>query len=130
MSEKKFMPGPWEVMEWIGYGGPATQLRSEVPGVGSCQVCLISHGDFDKHTDQEVANINLIAAAPDMYEAIKRVVNLVPQEVVECRGDKCRMPWCASCFGWKSAESAIEEVNSDIKKAMSAIAKAEGREEK
>ena len=38
---------------------------------------------------------------------VTELERFIPHQVVECRGDKCREPWCASCYGWEDAEAYI-----------------------
>lgn len=42
---------------------------------------------------------------------ISELKRFVPFDVVECRGDKCRQPWCASCYGWEDAQAYIAALN-------------------
>lgn len=39
---------------------------------------------------------------------IQDLLRYVPQDVVECRGDKCREPWCVSCYGWEEAKEGLD----------------------
>lgn len=55
-------------------------------------------------------------------EAFSAVLRYVPDSVVECRGDKCREPWCASCWGWDDAEKAIAVAYETGKQARATLA--------
>lgn len=69
---------------------------------------------------------HLIAAAPDLLEALRKMVQYVPMDVVYCRGDKCREPWCGSCFLEEDAEEAVRKACAELNEARAAIAKAKG----
>jgi len=56
------------------------------------------------------------ATAPDvarLVEAVKRLLDYVPIDIVRCRGDKCREPWCASCFLEDQAEEGLQRAKDD-----------------
>jgi hypothetical protein len=70
MKQEQFTPGPWEV----SHGA----LR--YPSIGSLtthtNVCGLPSDMTSSKDDVEIkANANLIAAAPDMYEALVYVAN-------------------------------------------------------
>lgn len=93
MSEPKFTPGPWKV--------DVTQPYFETPNMikaGSFEILLTVPGCGEEHTTWE-ANAHLIAAAPEMYEALKAI---------------------ESCLAPADNDSAAQKVRA-------AIAKAEGR---
>ena len=81
MSELKHTPGPWRVgtSAWddfelcvdTGYGCEPTGLPNEV-----CCIAESRHGD--EWGKEDMANAHLIAAAPEMYDALERVANLNP----------------------------------------------------
>lgn len=53
-------------------------------------------------------------AERDAANALLRdMLRYLPDGIVECRGDKCREPWCASCFGWDAAEAGSEKAAAD-----------------
>lgn len=59
--------------------------------------------------DHAAADAALIAAAPDLLEALKAVLPFVATDVVEsCNGNKCREPWCAGCFGEDEAQASVD----------------------
>lgn len=72
MNKAKFTPGPWEVADffWLGSVPPdCTEWRTENKSVHSVEgfsICMVQ-GDSGKPMESNAA---LIAAAPDMYEAL------------------------------------------------------------
>lgn len=140
----KFTPGPWhlcahlkDINEEVGCscGYRGVIYGPEPVGYAICQPGHevypgeedLTPPRYDRMT--EIANAHLISASPDLFECVSILVNYIPLNVVECRGDKCREPWCASCNGWDDAEKHMEKVMEDRKKALSAINKALGKVE-
>lgn len=92
MSEAKFTPGPWEletvrtqvgVCHKIGKLGSSTRITS---------ACLYDDCYSDKPGDlQLLADAHLIAAAPDMYEALKaareKALASIPSAIGFTQGD-------------------------------------------
>lgn len=63
MSNEKFTPGKWEV--------PA---GSKIVRIGGIVLEMVADCDIKyRNAEENEANANLIAAAPDMYEALKKV---------------------------------------------------------
>lgn len=60
------------------------------------------------------ANARLVSAAPDLLEACKAALDMIPSGFLECNGDKCRLQHCRSCYG----DDAIEYDTSAIKAAI------------
>ena len=56
-----------------------------------------------------------------LREALSDSLRYYPSSVVECRGDKCRELWCASCFGWDEAEKYMNTVEAHLKAARQAL---------
>ncbi len=72
-------------------------------------------------------NARLIAAAPELLEALSRITSYVVTEAVEsCNGNKCRELWCAGCFGEETAEKTVSDAREALTSARAAIAKATG----
>lgn len=67
----------------------------------------------------------MLDAAPDLLPALKSIINYMPTEAVECRGDKCRLPWCISCYGDEDAASGLAKAREETELARAVIAKAE-----
>jgi hypothetical protein len=90
MSNKteQFTPGPWgaEFIKWHK-GAPTTgilirSLKTDIVSLNvttSAQIVPKTsewfNEDFHMDTIEAEANANLIAAAPDMYEALKQLIN-------------------------------------------------------
>jgi hypothetical protein len=55
----------------------------------------------------------------------KRRGKHVPIGTVECRGDKCRQPWCISCCGEEDAEMAIYKILSQYSDDYATLAELE-----
>ena len=73
------------------------------------------------------ANSRLIAAAPELLEALKALSGHVVWAVTHCHGAKCRDSHCAACMGDDYAEKYVQNVRDAHATALAAIAKAEGR---
>lgn len=68
----------------------------------------------------------LIAAAPELLEALENIMGWIPAEPVECNGNKCRELYCVSCFGEDTAKETLEGLKVKVVIAKQAIAKAKG----
>lgn len=72
MSDTKFTPGPWSLNSKV-----KTAINSE-----SKHVAMVNY--FESMTksmltdDEHTANANLIAAAPEMYQALELCINAMP----------------------------------------------------
>jgi len=75
---------------------------------------------------------NLAAELADAIEALtadnarlradlEPLMRYVPHSVVECRGDKCREPWCVSCCGEDAAIVALARVQTYAAAARAAL---------
>jgi hypothetical protein len=49
-----------------------------------------------------------------LREAAGELAQYVPDQIVECRGDKCRQPWCASCYQIQDAEKAVMDAQAKL----------------
>jgi hypothetical protein len=110
MSESKHTPGPWETSgleilhtESMGDGQTFTTL------VASCHTCAFENG-------AQAANAALIAAAPDMLDALKCAVGFF---------DGLNAEYLFR--GIENAESECGEWADNLAAFRAAIAKAEGR---
>lgn len=72
MSGVAFTPGPWRTSKW---SGRESGIVAEVDG----QVSLVTGYALDR-------DAHLIAAAPDLYEALKAASLLIPQGARERHG--------------------------------------------
>lgn len=76
MSERKYTPGPWTVEEtdetyWIGTARANTHKVGEV-------IIGMDHGPYTDEAEARIlANAHLIAAAPDLLEALQAIVRRV-----------------------------------------------------
>lgn len=66
------------------------------------------------------------AESKALVETIKQLLRFVPDYVVECRGDKCREPWCASCNSFEYAENALSEIHKGAAQARAILAASGG----
>lgn len=85
MSDTKFTPGPWWAA--IGKDQPVPYYRGLVAVLSSdpyISICTGETGDQSGRTcggDEWEANAALIAAAPDLYEALKTINELLVYSV-------------------------------------------------
>jgi hypothetical protein len=120
MSESKFTPGPWAAIE-IEEGlfhvhSPKGERHNPVP------VAVLDHhrdGHEATRTVTTPANAHLIAAAPEMYEALQR---LMPHPLTGNPSEKTLREF------WEYEKSQGRGEAEDVLFAMDAIAKAEGRQ--
>lgn len=83
MSE--FTEWPWEV-----YG---RVVQSSSTGYVVCEIELEGPEDYNPNSKEErLANARLIAAAPDMYEALRKLVKLT-EGVKDCGSDYSGPKW-------------------------------------
>lgn len=114
-----FTPGRWEADL-----GETYRVKADGMNIATANFVTL----LDRiPTDQVRQNARLIAAAPDMRETIltlcadverlsrmvERTARYLPDGIVRCYGDKCREPWCASCFGEEDAEEFMVKVEAD-----------------
>jgi len=80
MNETKFTPGPWKaIRDPLHYGSLSTVYAGsteEKAGIGAQM--LVQVGGWSNPTEQE-ANAHLIAAAPELYEALEEIIQDVQQ---------------------------------------------------
>jgi hypothetical protein len=57
-----------------------------------------------------------------LVEAVTLLQSYVPTDVIECNGDKCREPWCASCCGWDDATNGVAVAMGHAAVARAALA--------
>ena len=67
MKEPKFTPGPWHDYQYM--------LASAIEDANARKICDMSESDFS--LDEDEANARLIAVAPDMYELLRQVVDIM-----------------------------------------------------
>lgn len=118
MSEAKHTPGPWFYGDWIN-NKPGEHDRA-----GWVEVWNIQDDGFKgfpfiacKHHD-EIANARLIAAAPELLEALEECLELARDAVTDYV-----MKYGES---WRPGE--LQSLRATVKKAEAALAKATGDE--
>jgi hypothetical protein len=72
----KFTPGPWEII--FEFNVQKTGAKRGICSCGGYQ------NNREDSYDENIANAHLIAAAPDMYEALRKAFNL-KCDVPDCR---------------------------------------------
>lgn len=116
MSEEQFTPGPWEVCpidDGCGYG---------IDGANGEAVCFWAAGDEPNNGIQKGSDAHLIAAAPELYEALADLVIERDEEQFRenmadapCHSGICTVDICLRCQ---------REI-----RAIRALAKARGEQE-
>lgn len=94
MTTAKFTPGPWEMFHTKERTGVCEKLAN---------IAVTSGHDSNRDEGEVIANANLIAAAPEMYEALH-----------------------ALCIAAATSDGVITDEM--IENAQAAIAKAQGKE--
>jgi hypothetical protein len=100
----KHTPGPWQVKTAIN--GDRGILS---PGVGLLAECFTAIRSFDEKTDEVIANARLIAAAPELLQALENLV--------------------AKYDAMQDGNISAQLTNGDFFAARAAIAKAKGQAE-
>ena len=65
MNDAKFTPGPWSAIDFAGNDLVVTAINDS----GRESIALLG-----SHSTKRFTNANLIAAAPDMYEALEMAI--------------------------------------------------------
>lgn len=128
MSETKWTLGPWKVCDEARVGGYAIEAAPSAYTHVTVAVSIQSEGCVHPLSSAEAENnARLIAAAPELYEALKKLSSFVVTDLVEsCNGNKCCEPWCAGCFGEDTAQETIANARNAAAQARVALAKARG----
>jgi hypothetical protein len=109
MSELKFVPGPWRVR--INNGNILVVGPNNIHiGTSECK------DRFPTNKATQAANARLMAAAPDMYEALRACIKEMYNESIK---------FCIEEF-YKDA-TVLDDYLSAVKAGEAALAKAEGR---
>lgn len=83
MKETKFTPGPWKV-------DPKYSRDIQAPDGLDVATCCLSILNRKVTTEEEsIANARLIAASPDMYEALKDLLDMLETEISAGSGLTC-----------------------------------------
>lgn len=155
MSETKWTPGPWEALD--GDGEPLTDADSAARNMASIRPVEQPHDvngydfiiEMDVHDDAGVATAHLLAAAPELYEALEELLEAIA-EIGRCMppllyppvcGDRCVNAMAAlskarnedvatSDARWAELSDVVRERrakwDSDSAKSRAALAKARG----
>ena len=121
MSEAKFTKGPWTIEHDREFDECIIYAEREEDRVVICEVSTyvtVSNDDNCIDVDQIIANANLIAAAPDMYEALDHL-RIVAQKVCD---DFC-------CGAGCSQDARDCKLEGGLIRAEIALRKARGEEE-
>jgi len=103
---RKFTPGPWEYLCEIGYAGNYPYSKAHRVKIGKETLTIGCHG-YDWEGGKEIeANAHLIAAAPEMYEALRWLLHLA-HDVSKAGPDfpVTEEEWADA---WESAKAALE----------------------
>ena len=122
MTETKFTHGPWLIAdmsdeEWDTFVGRQEFGKSEMIWNGTKQIADVCSWDGEVSESEYEANANLIAAAPDLYEALEAIRQI---------------NWMDGLKGldgptsFAERQSAIEAVHKAKTIARAALAKARG----
>lgn len=68
MSERKWTPGEWTEFNW-GKNAGVTSMHDDT------DIAICSGLDGQRSYEQAIANAYLIAAAPDLYDAVQAMVD-------------------------------------------------------
>ena len=123
--EKRYTPGLWRV-------GAKSHLN--IIAANGFRVASTNTGDFRGKEGREAfeyakANAHLIAAAPELLEALRACIQYIPEQPINCGGMKCREEWCEACNGEAHALKAVEHAHLQLSRARAAIAKAHGEQQ-
>jgi hypothetical protein len=101
MDAQKHTPGPWMAPPYSSVVG--LPIVASPSGRSIAKVTYFDLGEgFENHNAESVANARLIAAAPDLLAAIKKVLPLIPGHTkLGCQGD------CSACMAGNEARAAI-----------------------
>ncbi|GEM_PF-6860577 len=132
MSDKPWTPGPWiPAGPNLNPGqGPdfydSVITEYEPAPEQDDRICDVS--DWPEARGEQSANAYLIAAAPELYEALEHAIQWIPMQVIACNGLKCREPHCESCSGEEEAEAAVQQAAKELDICRAALAKARGED--
>lgn len=83
--ESKHTPGPWKVIDWLqgkiavrGSPKDPRQYRADTPQSRICEI-FMNHqlGRNYSYTDEDRANARLIAAAPELLDALEEFMEIM-----------------------------------------------------
>jgi len=103
----KHTPGPWEYLTETTYAGDYPYSVGHKVKIGNEILTISCHGyGADKFFEEAAANARLIAAAPEMYEALRWLLHLA-HDVSKAGPDfpVTEEEWADA---WESAKAALE----------------------
>ena len=80
MSAPKHTPGPWRWTENGRLGSVNTAESRSIAVILNSDGCMVYRDAADGWDDEQAANLALIAAAPDLLEAMKKLLWVVTDE--------------------------------------------------
>lgn len=82
MSDTKFTPGPWVVADSLDFDNVSVVMDTAIDNPSSYITGNVWACDlwWDECDEEDIANAHLISAAPDMYEALEELLQLIEIE--------------------------------------------------
>ncbi|MFT8896306.1 MAG: hypothetical protein ABF968_05005 [Acetobacter sp.] len=114
MSETKFTPGPWIAFKGAGWCISRPNARmAHMVGMRAHFSMVSAENDDEKEAQ---ANAHLIAAAPDLYEALKGLIKILSDRGVELDCMSSPTP-LIKLLNTEEEEAVVEMANSALAKA-------------
>lgn len=105
MKEFKGTPGPWRVGDKDGI---FTSVVHDSEGIGMCPHVLAKVTTRYSSSEQAIANANLIAAAPELLEALQEMVAIVKKHTYP-QPDKPSTPYARAEWAESIINKALGE---------------------
>lgn len=77
--------------EWLAVGAWVEVKEDDVADICNCDTSSMNQGHISRSYDEMCANARLIAAAPDMYESLSKLVQLASDLMTMCQQQKGMM---------------------------------------
>jgi hypothetical protein len=106
--------------------GPYVHLKEVRDLLNECSEAIDANETHEAMLNQMLDD--KAALITELVGALENAQQYIPIDAVECRGDKCREPWCISCFGEDAAAKAIEDAGNHNRAIKEALTKAKGSE--
>lgn len=104
----KFTPGPWTEGASLGY--VAAVNRPQHGKLGR----FVAHTDGRVTTEEQRANVQLIAAAPELYEALEAFAELGQNlDQAKCHAGMVDSIHCARCSKVFAARAALKKARGE-----------------
>lgn len=88
MNEPKHTPGPWMIDRHADNGELVVRCHSDKKIVANCQTDFYSSGSRENLMAEIQANARLIAAAPELLEALQNIVGIYNDSDRWTQGDE------------------------------------------